>query len=522
MMKHTGGELCSGSTPIVLGPPNQFGFELKEDGLGESGSTVRVRAAACSAPAMCLSAAGGKLALAPCDQPSAVFMRVPLQNLARLKTDEGGAAGSCTTAVDCGLNGRCAAGVCRCKTWWRGPHCQFLNLAPARSLDDGLKLPKISTWGASALWDDGLLHVFTAEMANHCGIKSFQANSFCSHFAATSPEGPFHRVGVIQDVMCHNPTMTRLKNGTWLLFHINGHAAVQPPRINCTDGSTPAPPRDSAEMRAAPDVTTSVLAAETLDGPWRNVRVPTFTSAGLPSSYLENPAPLPPHSIAGLPDDSDFPVCFCARDRYAGCPNSVCPSQLGMARGKAAWDEGFTMDPKPICSGPGCGNGTIPDWRTLCEDPFYWIDGVDNTHHLLCNGKDCPATVLPGDWHQKQTNKTCHRDPAVCGWWPGVTAGKPFNCNGNGMHAYSQDGVDWRFWADDTAYNTSVQLTNGSVAQLGRRERPHILFNQHGVPTHFWTAVISDAGHAPGHPPASDRSWSFVQAFAPQRVPEDG
>jgi hypothetical protein len=75
MMKHTGGELCSDSTPVVLGPPNKFSFALEAGRPDESDSTVRLRAAACSAPAMCLAAAGGNLALAPCDQPSAVFTR---------------------------------------------------------------------------------------------------------------------------------------------------------------------------------------------------------------------------------------------------------------------------------------------------------------------------------------------------------------------------------------------------------------------------------------------------------------
>ena len=73
------------------------------------------------------------------------------------------------------------------------------------------------------------------------------------------------------------------------------------------------------------------------------------------------------------------------------------------------------------------------------------------------------------------------------------------------MHAYSQTGAagTW-FWQVDTpAYNTSVEMTNGTSYRLGRRERPHLLFHD-GRPTHLYTAVTA---------PGSDRSWTFGQAL---------
>ena len=45
-----------------------------------------------------------------------------------------------------------------------------------------------------------------------------------------------------------------------------------------------------------------------------------------------------------------------------------------------------------------------------------------------------------------------------------------------GVHAYSADGVSWTMAKPATAYNTTVQWSDGSVSTLARRERPVLVF----------------------------------------------
>eukprot|EP00966_Prymnesium_polylepis_P243296 5626401-Prymnesium_polylepis.1 len=129
---------------------------------------------------------------------------------------------------------------------------------------------------------------------------------------------------------------------------------------------------------------------------------------GAAAPHLDNPAPLPPHSLAalaraatkGAPSQNPMMmVMFAARPRansaqlvrpnghndFGGCPHSEC-SQLGIARAHA-WDggvTGYTMDPHPVCSAadPHCRNSSSPDGRTFCEDPFVWHDDADQSYHL--------------------------------------------------------------------------------------------------------------------------------------------
>lgn len=53
-----------------------------------------------------------------------------------------------------------------------------------------------------------------------------------------------------------------------------------------------------------------------------------------------------------------------------------------------------------------------------------------------------------------------------------------------GQKAFSLDGLTWTL-SSDFPYNTSLRLTDGSVFELARRERPELLFSEDGVATHI-------------------------------------
>ncbi len=53
-----------------------------------------------------------------------------------------------------------------------------------------------------------------------------------------------------------------------------------------------------------------------------------------------------------------------------------------------------------------------------------------------------------------------------------------------GGHAYSRDGLSWSSWT--RCYNTSVALADGTTVNFPRRERPKLLFDKDGTPTHLY------------------------------------
>ena len=62
----------------------------------------------------------------------------------------------CKSDMDCSLNGRCVQERCKCRTAWKGPRCDVLNLLPAdrnsgyHYMEDG---KNISSWGGGVLRD---------------------------------------------------------------------------------------------------------------------------------------------------------------------------------------------------------------------------------------------------------------------------------------------------------------------------------------------------------------------------------
>lgn len=57
-----------------------------------------------------------------------------------------------------------------------------------------------------------------------------------------------------------------------------------------------------------------------------------------------------------------------------------------------------------------------------------------------------------------------------------------------GGHAYSRDGLNWSQWT--RCYNTSVALTDGTTVNFPRRERPKLLFDKDGTPTHLYNGKV--------------------------------
>jgi hypothetical protein len=94
--------------------------------------------------------------------------------------------------------------------------------------------------------------------------------------------------------------------------------------------------------------------------------------------------------------------------------------------------------------------------------------------------------------------------------WTGYTGE-----TGAGLHALSEDGMDWELAPEPKAYSRRVCWDDGRETVQGHLERPQVLV-QDGVPTHLFLATGDG-------PPGFDamkqtlmtRSWNMAISLAP-------
>ena len=75
----------------------------------------------------------------------------------------------------------------------------------------------------------------------------------------------------------------------------------------------------------------------------------------------------------------------------------------------------------------------------------------------------------------------------------------------------SVDGLEWTYSGPDS-YNTTVVYEGGTVVTFSRRERPELVLDSEGNPTHLITGVTEKTGGRGGQ---SDHSFTLVQPVLP-------
>ena len=146
---------------------------------------------------------------------------------------------ACKSDLDCSLNGICdtSMGKCACDPPWidsagGGEHCSVLDVAPHPNdyvpayggprTDTSFGPQNVTSWGGNMiLGDDGLWHLFVSAMGGGRGLDTWGYNSQIDHaVSAGGPMGVFHKKDTSLNHEAHNASPLRLKNGTYLLFHI--------------------------------------------------------------------------------------------------------------------------------------------------------------------------------------------------------------------------------------------------------------------------------------------------------------
>lgn len=396
----------------------------------------------------------------------------------------------CRTNMDCSLNGQCDAtsGSCSCEPQWAGHRCDALQLRPAKpdngyqGVDDGANT---SSWGGAVLRgdDDGLWHMFAAEMTNHCGIDTWFQNSRIIHATSSQPDGPFQRVGQVWPAFAHEPEVVRAPTGEWVMFFSAVFNSGAPPCV-CSNGTTGAGDCPS-EAVLTPHAARHARDPESPGG--LRGAAPTFMSyAPSPDGPWSSPVNIfPDHHGA----DTNFAPVIMEDGSLVGLwRNWLSEGSRVYLATATDWRNASTYVQESVELWPDLGPmGT--------EDPFLYLDedgtGVHAIFHLMYG--------LPAPLDTTQ-------------WW----------LEAAGAHAYSPDGVrDWTFgglaYGQLSVPGNTVPLTDGTNRTFSRRERPHFVIDPATKrPSHITNAVDTGDGlcASPSCAHGGDGCQTLVQPLA--------
>lgn len=220
--------------------------------------------------------------------------------------------------------------------------------------------------------------------------------------------------------------------GCYYLFHI-GSGSPQKTVVNCTAGAAGAANSAAAAAFTPFDVleaTSSSLLhrSKTPAGPWEPL--PSIANTG-----CNNPAP------AFAKNGTLFVLC-----------NSNAIWKTDTPDVSAGWNKVATVD---LNASPWVTPGTSDYVRI--EDPYLWCDAN-------------------GNWHL-----FCHRYDYRDGWPINPNQTEPVLVSG---HAFSKDLHEWHYSMGQQPFDPWVTFEDGTRQNFSTLERPHLVFNDAGVPTH--------------------------------------
>jgi hypothetical protein len=392
----------------------------------------------------------------------------------------------CVEDEDCSLSGVCRAGTCACFRPWGGADCGELQFRPIQAPAETNGYPGASanatTWGGNAVLFDGQYHLFVAEMTNNCTLAQWGSNSRCVHAVASSAEGPYARVDVALPVWCESGARSRAFG-----LRAAGRARFYP---------HPPPPHPRALATAIghnPQV--SFVPGGGFGGAdlWALWHI--GGGNGAPDGGAHCAANGTVLSAALPPDAGGAP----------GSPVHVANSPFG------PWTPVLT--PQPSCNNPSQFRHPNGTWFIVCDStalyrgenvtgPWVYVTqvtgggtpGIEEDAFLYIDAR--------GHWHNlKHAYSMDCRDPSCA----------PYAIS---AHSFSRDGLTWTGSCTQPFFNTA-NVSDGSVVTMSTRERPKLLFNAAGEPTHLFN--VSSAGARRGA-----RQRARVPPPPPPPVPPQG
>lgn len=313
-----------------------------------------------------------------------------------------------------------------------------------------LRLDGYYVWDCSVLkGKDGKYHMFSSRWKEEYGFGwNWLFNSEIIHSVADKPEGPYHFANVALprrgrkyfDGMNTHNTCIKYYNGKYYLYYMG----------TTYGGDIPYSVEEVSEkysLEVWNKKRIGVAVADDLNGEFVRKDTPLLEPRDCEHwdcTITTNP------SVAILPNGKTYMM-------YKSRQAVDKPLQLGIAVADTPDGEFKRLTDQPIL------NFLNDDMHI--EDPFFWYDEKRKKFCLIAKD-DCKngSTGITGEW-------------------------------GNGFYAESDDCIHFEIAENPLVYTRNLYWQDGSKTKQGNLERPSLLFDENGVPTHIFCA--SGAGEQP-------------------------
>lgn len=334
----------------------------------------------------------------------------------------------------------------------------FIDRLSRASRNSGFELENKWVWcGSVVRGDEGKYHMYASVWDKALAFSPhWVTNSKVVHAVSDTPQGPFSFADVALEPrgdgfwdgrMTHNPTVHRHPDGRYLLFYTGTTYEAPLPTPQ-----TPAS-HELAWLEARGNQRVGLAIADNPNGPWVRCDKPLLdTRPGKWDAWMNtNPA-------AVILEDGSVMLY------YKAVGHSKDLLRYGVARADQV-------------EGP---------YTRLTDEPIFRFDSTDD--HI----EDAYA------WHNGQSYEMIFKD------MKGGVCGQPKA----GVHAFSDDGIDWKLAESPLAYSRTVQWDDGTTTEQPFLERPQLLL-ENGKPTHLYAATgISENTQSSDHGLLT-KSWNL-------------
>lgn len=297
-------------------------------------------------------------------------------------------------------------------------------------------------WDCSVIYAEGKYHMFSSRWKRELGFGwNWLFNSEVVHCISDRPEGPYEYADIVLprrgrqyfDGMNTHNTCIKEYQGKYYLYYMGCTYSVEIPK-SWTEISED-------------------LGKET----WNRKRIGLAVSDGIYKPFLRKEKPiLEPRdcshwdctittnpTVAILPDGKTYMI-------YKSRSSVGSPLQLGIAVADRPDGPFERLTDDPILK--------FADTDMHMEDPYLWYDERKKKFCMIAKDDSKNGSYgITGEW-------------------------------GSGFYAESDDCMNFEIPADAKVYSREVHWADGSSSMQGNLERPSLLFNEQGNPTHLFCA----------------------------------
>ncbi len=296
-------------------------------------------------------------------------------------------------------------------------------------------------WDCSVIFAQGQYHMFSSRWPKKYGFGcNWLFRSEIIHSVADRPEGPYQFKNVVLpprgrqyfDGMNTHNTCIKYWNGKFYLYYMGTSY-----------------PYEIGER--------TDISEHHIHETWNRKRIGLAVADSINGEFLRRDRPiLEPRdcscwdctvttnpSVVILPSGKTYMI-------YKSRQGVACPLKLGIAVADRPDGEFTRLTGEPILQ--------FEDENFHIEDPFLWYDGARQKFCLIAKD-DCKNGVY-----------------GITGQW------------GSGFYAESDDCVNFTIQENPTVYTRNVRWADGKESLQGNLERPSLLFDESGNPTHLFCA----------------------------------